>query len=181
MILEIDLGSLANVEPHRRRRVDVATTRRSIFFLLYLLHARCRCSPALRVSARRPRAAVLAVERILRSWRVLAARDSRVAVLIRRLEPHDVVTPNQNLPERALTLTVDEFFRRGELEVHVRIRAHEKPAVLHAPLELDGHLLPGERREEGFWVDGRPAHRRRRSGVDESAVDCGDTPRGGMP
>ena len=82
-----------------------------------------------------------------------SAASPRLLLLGCCSDEQHVITPDENLAEFAGHLSVDEFLCVGELEVHVGVCGDEETGVLHAPLESDGHLFPGEFREEWFGVD----------------------------
>lgn len=91
-------------------------------------------------------------------------------------EVHHVVAPDEHFAQtpgqRAVDVLLVErhrvtvgrgvYLSVGQLEVHVGVNGDEFPAVLHAPLELDDHLLPGETRQEGLGVHDGHAVRRPR-------------------
>ena len=71
----------------------------------------------------------------------------------RGLDVEDVVAADENLAEEASKLSIDEFLRLVETEVHVGIRRGEDALILLAPLQTDSDGLAGQIRQERLGVD----------------------------
>ena len=79
--------------------------------------------------------------------------------------PEHVVAPYENFSQIPGFFAVDDFVRVGELQIHVRVRGHQKTSVGHAgPFQFHEDFLPGQRCQERFRVDRyRGRHRRENS------------------
>ena len=104
-------------------------------------------------------------------------RSSRVSFLLLLLSflllflfldaahPEHVIAPYENFSQIPGFFAVDDFVRVGELQIHVRVRGHQKTSVGHAgPFQFHEDFLPGQRCQERFRVDRyRGRHRRENS------------------
>ena len=84
--------------------------------------------------------------------------------------PEHVVAPYENFSQIPGFFAVDDFVRVGELQIHVRVRGHQKTSVGHAgPFQFHEDFLPGQRCQERFRVD-RYRGRHRRENASSSSV-----------
>ena len=68
--------------------------------------------------------------------------------------PEHVIAPYENFSQIPGFFAVDDFVRVGELQIHVRVRGHQKTSVGHAgPFQFHEDFLPGQRCQERFRVD----------------------------
>jgi len=76
-----------------------------------------------------------------------------IMILILRGDPHHVVAPDQNLTKHALRFPVDNLFGPVQLQVHVRIGAHQIAVIFGiSPFQAHDNGFANEILEEGFWV-----------------------------
>ena len=85
--------------------------------------------------------------------------------------PEHVIAPYENFSQIPGFFAVDDFVRVGELQIHVRVRGHQKTSVGHAgPFQFHEDFLPGQRCQERFRVDRYRGRHRRENACSSSSV-----------
>ena len=85
--------------------------------------------------------------------------------------PEHVIAPYENFSQIPGFFAVDDFVRVGELQIHVRVRGHQKTSVGHAgPFQFHEDFLPGQRCQERFRVDRYRGRHRRENASSSSSV-----------
>ena len=69
------------------------------------------------------------------------------------LDVKDVVAADEDLTEEASKLSIDEFLRLVQSQVHVGVRRRQYALVFLAPLQPNSDGLAGQIRQEGLGVD----------------------------
>jgi hypothetical protein len=70
------------------------------------------------------------------------------------LEVQDIVASNENVSQKASKLTINEFFRSFQVQIHVGLRRVECSLILHlSPFKLDNDDFTNKVSQEGFGIN----------------------------